>query len=230
MQLDGAQFTPINPTTWFVVLRRGQVYLLQRNEGGDWSLMSLYQTVGAVGEVSRVSLCPMGKFVTFGKEKGLFGSQVKTEGEKMLQEQKHILGLLFVASRLGDSSLLGYALDETTVVDALQTEPGLGGGKKSKNTIIPSKDEEASDAPMKSDGDSDDYERILQLEEEALYGNTSSETSGNPDIIPPSDDDDDAFLAARAATTCISAKRLPLRPQCPRGKMWMVSRLSLLTT
>ena len=208
LQLDGAKFTPINPTTWFVVLRRGQIYLLQRNEGGEWSLMSLYQTVGAVGEVSCVSACPMGKYstVSFGKDKGLFHTTaLKAEEEvKLLLEQKqHIIGLFFVASRLGDSSLLGYALGESSVVDALQTEPGLGTDKsKTKNSIVPTKDEDGNgnspNTPMKIDSDNavdeEDYERILQQEEEALYGgNTSDEKLGNPDIVPPSDDDDDNY-------------------------------------
>ncbi len=183
LQLDGAQFTPINPTTWFVVLRRGQVYLLQRNDGGDWSLMSLYQTVGAVGEVSKVTACLMGKYstISFGKD-GLF----KAEGKVL--EQKHILGLLFVASRLGDSSLLGYALGESAVVDALQSEPGLENDKvdtKRENSIIPTKEEAVKI-------DEGDYERILQQEEDALYGGTtSSEMLESPDVVPPSDDDDE---------------------------------------
>jgi len=199
LQLDGAQFTPINPTTWFVVLRRGQVYLLQHNDGGDWSLMSLYQTVGAVGEVSKVTACPMGKYSTLslGKNQGLFKGEAS--GEKVLKEQKHIIGLLFVASRLGDSSLLGYALGESTVVDALQTEPGLGNGKaKRENAIIPSKDEEAINID-------DDYERILRLEEDALYGPiTSNDASDNPDIVPPSDDDEDDKTLVRTKRARLS--------------------------
>ena len=215
MQLDGAQFTPINTNTWFVVLRRGQVYLLQKNDGGQWSLMSLYQTVGAVGEISCVSICPMGHYSasSFGKDNSFFqlSSKAEASGEKSLQQQQqHAIGLLFVASRLGDSSLLGYALGETTVVDALQTEPGLGSDKKGvkkENVVIPTEEEAAdgnsSMTAVKIDGDTavneEDYERILQLEEDALYGGTTlNEKSGNPDIVPPSDDDDEALGNLRA--------------------------------
>jgi cleavage and polyadenylation specificity factor subunit 1 len=215
MQLDGAQFTPITTNTWFVVLRRGQVYLLQKNDGGQWSLMSLYQTVGAVGEISCMSICPMGHYSasSFGKDNSFFqlSSKAEASGKKSLQQQQqHAIGLLFVASRLGDSSLLGYALGETSVVDALQTEPGLGSDKKGlkkENVVIPTKEETAdknsSITAIKIDGDTavneEDYERILKLEEDALYGGTTlDEKSGNPDIVPPSDDDDEALGNLRA--------------------------------
>ena len=205
MQLDGAQFTPINTSTWFVVLRRGQVYLLQRNDIGEWSMMSLYQTVGAVGEISGLISCPLGHFSpSFGKEKGFFDSSLKTETpeEKSMQKQ-HMIGLLFVASRLGDSSLLGYALAETSVVAALQAELGLGSDKqniKIDNSVL-SKEENSEKHSLtkavKVNSDiatnDDEYERTLQIEEDALYGDTTTfnDKLERPDIIPPSDDDGD---------------------------------------
>ncbi|VEU41818.1 unnamed protein product [Pseudo-nitzschia multistriata] len=208
VQLDGARFTPLDATTWFVVLRRGQVYLLQRDkdlDSGRWSFMPLYQTVGAVGECSGLSCCPMGVYSALSatKDKGLFYSPPKA-GEA--EQQLHDIGLLFVASRLGDSSLLGYALGKTSVAEALKTEPGLGDpGEtvKTEQTIRPRNGTNESDAnspkteATAEDGGTpvgdDDYERILQLEEEALYGNatTSDGNVGKPDLVPPSDDDDD---------------------------------------
>ena len=218
IQLDGAQFTPVNATTWFVVLRRGQVYLLQNNNNdnnnsdvvGEFSFMSLYQTVGAVGEVSHVSCYPMGKYGAeslgesdkiWGKDSLMFSSPITTnKAAKILQAMVDI-GLLFVASRMGDSSLLGYALGKTSVVDALKTEPGLGNVKK-ENTIVPNKGEgtmpvvqiSANNNKKKTvmmDDGCKDYEQILQLEEEALYAPSTDERSETLNVIPPSDDDEE---------------------------------------
>jgi len=218
IQLDGAQFTAVNATTWFVVLRRGQVYLLQNNTNdcnqtdviGEWSFMSLYQTVGAVGEVSHVSYCPMGKYNTallgesdkmWGKNSLMFSSPATSKvvtTTKILQSMVD-MGLIFVASRMGDSSLLGYALGKTSLVNALKTEPGLGNVKK-ENTTVPNKVEELSTKDQKKSLMVDDsYERILQVEEEALYAplfneiNTTTyrdESLETLNVIPPSDDED----------------------------------------
>eukprot|EP00536_Pseudo-nitzschia_multiseries_P002927 jgi/Psemu1/184691/e_gw1.41.175.1 len=196
VQLDGAKFSPLNATTWFVVLRRGQVYLLQKENdggGGNWSFMPLYQTVGAIGEISDLSCCPMG--IMF------YSSSSKSDAAGKLEEQLHDIGLLFVASRLGDSSLLGYALGRTSVAEALKTEPGIGDGRnvKTEDTILSIKGEESKDTTKTASfvddslaGSDEDYDRILQLEEDALYGDTTSdEKSGNPNVIPLSDEDDD---------------------------------------
>jgi cleavage and polyadenylation specificity factor subunit 1 len=189
------------------------VYLLQRNDGGQWSLMSLYQTVGAVGEVSHASLCPMGQY-SVGKEKSFFETSFEKDvlGEKLQQQHQHLIGLLFVASRLGDSSLLGYALGETSVVDALKTEPGLGNKNvKTDNVVIPTKEEDANRV-VKMDGDEEDYERILELEEDALYAGTDSkEASANPDIVPPSDDDDDEHNKTQRAKRARFSNMLVVR-------------------
>eukprot|EP00537_Pseudo-nitzschia_pungens_P008215 CAMPEP_0172362906 /NCGR_PEP_ID=MMETSP1060-20121228/6404_1 /TAXON_ID=37318 /ORGANISM="Pseudo-nitzschia pungens, Strain cf. cingulata" /LENGTH=1509 /DNA_ID=CAMNT_0013085515 /DNA_START=17 /DNA_END=4546 /DNA_ORIENTATION=- len=211
IQLDGARFSPINATTWFVVLRRGQVYLLQKDKdsggGGHWSFMPLYQTVGAVGEVSHLSCCPMGMYAALSsaKDKSMFYSSSKSDAAGTLEEQLHDIGLLFVASRLGDSSLLGYALGKTSVAEALKTEPGIGDvgqNIKTENTLLPIKGEESTNASKPASsvvddvmGSDEDYEQILQLEEEALYGDTTSdEKSGNPNVIPLSDEDDEDNL------------------------------------
>ncbi len=65
------------------------------------------------------------------------------------------MGLLFVGSRLGDSSLLGYALESSPVADALKQEPGLKAYVDGHGILV------------KQEDDEDD--RTLQLEEDALY-------------------------------------------------------------
>jgi cleavage and polyadenylation specificity factor subunit 1 len=209
IQLDGAHFAPVNATTWFVVLRRGQIFLLQCTGAGDgassgrgeWAFMSLFQTVGAVGEVSHLSCHPLGKVsATFSKETFFMDKDsmmLNKAGTQVVD-----IGFLFVASRLGDSSLLGYSLEEMSVANAVRTEPGMNSTKK-ENTIVTVKGETMTELnnvlPEVVD---EEYDRILRMEEEALYADVSEADStplkqegkgGGPDIVPPSDDEQDTM-------------------------------------
>ena len=217
IQLDGAQFLPVNATTWFVVLRRGQVYLLQNNRNelnqtdvaGEWSFMSLYQTVGGVGEVSHVSCCPMGKYDTvlfeksdklWGKDSLMFSSPISSKCTSTTQSMVE-MGLMFVASRMGDSSLLGYALCKSSLSDAIKVEPGLMNVKK-ENTIVSKRDEEIPVNNQKKIlvNNSEEYEQILKLEEEALYAEETNGTATRVEfnlILPSDDEDNEESLSSR---------------------------------
>jgi len=177
--LDGAEFSFVNDTTAFVILRGGQVYLLQYTN--SWSMLPLYTTVGALGQVASVMSWPLGSFASPNlypkwKEKSKTTEEVEAAVE---------MGLLFVGSRLGDSSLLGYALAQSSVADAIKQEPGLLGITKPKK-------EETKEILQAGD---EEYERILQLEEEALYARGGGEGNA-PDVVPPSDEEeeDDDFV------------------------------------
>jgi cleavage and polyadenylation specificity factor subunit 1 len=210
IQLDGAQFTAINNRTWLVVLRRGEVYLLQYSGSaglgrGKWSFMSLYQKVGALGEVSQIRCQTLGEvsvdsnkqIFNFDKESWM-GSKYNTG--KAPRDITMEIGLVFVSSRLGDSSLLGFVLEETSVANALITKAGNDGVKK-ESTVIKGieKNKSATQDPFTdfiASIDVDEaYDRILKLEEEALYAPVSKEdgtlSTHGPNVVPPSDDESD---------------------------------------
>ena len=183
--LDGAEFSFVNDTTAFVILRGGQVYLLQYTN--SWSMLPLYTTVGALGQVANVMSWPLGSFASPNlypkwKEKSKTTGTLEEEEEEGAAVE---MGLLFVGSRLGDSSLLGYALAQSSVADAIKQEPGLLGTTKPKQ-------EENKEILQAGD---EEYERILQMEEDALYARGGGAEGNGPDVVPPSDeeeeDDDD---------------------------------------
>ncbi|KAL3921231.1 MAG: hypothetical protein SGILL_002856 [Bacillariaceae sp.] len=206
IQLDGAQFTAVNNRSWLVVLRRGEVYLLQYSGSagigrGKWSFMSLYQKVGALGEVSQVRCQTLGKvsgnstkqIFNFDKESWM-GSKYNTDTASSKDISVEI-GLVFVSSRLGDSSLLGFVLEETSVANALLSKSEQN-GVKNESTVIKgvSDDNENGFTGFLGSIDVDEaYDRVLKLEEEALYAPVSSEdgtlTADSPNVVPPSDDE-----------------------------------------
>jgi len=180
--LDGAEFSFVNETTAFVVLRAGQVYLLQYTN--TWSLLPLFMNVGALGQVANVTSWSIGNISTaafLDKAKLYNGSK-----DKPVE-----MGMLFVGSRLGDSSLLGYGLATVSVADAMKQEPGFSQAKTETNETILGGQRTNVD---------DEYDRILRLEEEALYAPTADDGTPGPDVIPPSDDDEDALVGVQHAT------------------------------
>jgi cleavage and polyadenylation specificity factor subunit 1 len=127
----------------------------------------LYITIGAIGQVANLICWPLGNAPFLDSKLFDESKQPKTANMEM--------GLLFVGSRLGDSSLLGYALEDTSVADALKQEPGLK-AKTEEGILVKQEDEE--------------YDRILQLEEDALYAPTDELQDEKVNVILPSDDEE----------------------------------------
>ena len=176
IQLDGACIDMISETLGIVVLRHGDVYLLQLLHE-QWSLLPVGHTLGSLGQVSSLLVLPMQ-----GETSVLDKILPKAAGVSM--------GLVFCGSRMGDSSLLGYTLESNvTLVDAMQGKDNSTG-----DSTIKQEDQEQQ---LPQEAIVDDYEIILQGEEDALYAlddehdQTTKPDKELPDVIPPSDEEND---------------------------------------
>jgi hypothetical protein len=153
IQLDGCCVTWLSEHSAIMALRTGQLYVLQRTDD-RWAVMPLGQTLGAVGEVAHLASLPIG---------GLRWLEKMKMDENKASEMQ--MGVLFAGSRTGDSLFLGYALEIVTMPWAAiksegQTFINFEGSELSKV---------ATTAPI-----ANGLDRILQLEEEALYGTDRS--------------------------------------------------------
>eukprot|EP00980_Cylindrotheca_fusiformis_P001963 scaffold443_cov125-Cylindrotheca_fusiformis.AAC.12 len=171
--LDGARICFANEKAAFCVLRYGQVFLLQYTN--SWSLLPLYTNIGAIGQIANLCCWSLGNVLSSKMLETKIGGATENSKKSLMEA-----GLLFVGSRLGDSSLLGYALETTSMADAMKEESVLRNPKL-----------ESSPSTNKADATADtEYNRILRLEEDALYGAPLTEDNG-PTLIPESDDDEE---------------------------------------
>ncbi|GAX14519.1 cleavage and polyadenylation specificity factor subunit 1 [Fistulifera solaris] len=170
LQLDGSCLTALSSTTAILSLRAGQLYILQYAVDA-WTMLPLGQSLGSVGEVALLTSLPME-----GAAKELL-SKVQSSADSDFS-----LGLLFAGSRLGDSLLLGYALETKSL--------SMKSIKQELHASLSIKSEVNNDSKLENDEADSEYERILRLEEEALYAPVPMGDS-EPHLIQPSDNEDD---------------------------------------
>jgi len=168
VQLDGSDLTWLSPHSAIIALRTGQLYVLQRTTD-QWTLLPTGQTLGGVGEVAHLSSLPFEGLGNTVLSK-LLG---KTAGDLSM-------GLIFAGSRMGDSLLLGYALESVNI-------PWKGSTKQDVKSELGIKEEVTDAVDVHAD---DEYDQILCLEEDALYAPVEADGSA-PDLVPPSDEDDE---------------------------------------
>lgn len=184
IQLDGAGVAMINDSLGLVVLRHGAVYLLQQVHE-NWSMLPVGQTLGSLGQIASVLVLPM------------LGETSVLDKLMPAKQVGVSMGLVFCGSSFGDSSLLGYTLESNvTLFDVTQEKE-----TSTKDQMIKAEDV----LPMQVTHIHDEYEQILQSEEDALYSLDADEESshtvkGQPDVIPPSDEESDEKFDTRRRT------------------------------
>lgn len=143
VQLDGAWTSWLSPTAAIVALRRGQLYTLQQTTAGEsgdlqWSLLPTGQTLGAVGEVSDLVTLPLENHRMNTADRTKTAAWLSDRTEKELS-----FGFLFAGSRLGDSLLLGFALELVTMPWQRKEDPSV----KEENEKVPSSSSFVSVSP-----------------------------------------------------------------------------------
>lgn len=174
LSLDGCAVAWVSPQAAILSLRTGQLYVLQQSLNKQWTLLPLGRTLGGIGEIEQLVTLP-------------FEHSSASVLSSMLGEKAQELsaGLMFAGSRLGNSLLLGYALESMDLPLA------------DKHTVFPVKDETLSaytPFTQRYNEVDEDYDRILQTEEAALYASTPLDSI--PDVVPESDDEGERGVEA----------------------------------
>lgn len=200
LQLDGCACCFLNSHAAMIVLRRGQVYLLQQI-GHEWTMLPTGQTLASTGEVTHLLSYPLDS-----KQNNVFSSllqrldKTKTEEDHRKFDSAHLsTGLVFAGSRLGDSHLLGYVLDKVKIPSSafvlnepLAASDSANPKEKDTNELPQEEKDDLSEPSLIQQR----RNQILAEEEEALYAppvRVPSSESGrtSPHWIHASSDDDD---------------------------------------
>ena len=196
LQLDGSQCCLVTENAALIVLRRGQVYLLQR-AAGLWSVVPTGQSLMSMGEVAHLRSLPL---LSLKSQPDLMSKlfnpkkmATKKEGDQMNDSFVNT-GLVFAGSRLGDSLLMGYTVDTTMIPMSAMEQDDNSEKKdpKSEQRVKVDPEEKKAIAPIHEDED------ILAMEEEELYAPVSKTDQSTPNVVPPSEDEgEDDYLQMR---------------------------------
>jgi hypothetical protein len=219
LSLDGCAFTWLTDTTAMVVLRHGAVYLWQpvhsspwfanghttRNAARDtssrdasqWALWPTGHTLGSMGHIATLLALPISTLNLASASGPLWDPIAKSTTKN---NHTWIYGILLAGSRLGDSLFMAYALERTSQI--VPTDDGIASMLKTESGM--------NEWNMESVKPTDDFERMLLEEEEALYDKRG-------DIVPPSseeDEDEDTWQSGSG----------PARPKQARRNEYTVLR------
>jgi len=268
IQLDGCRLVFVNDSVALVSLRNGSLYSLELHEKKDtigvggaaqgmcMSLSPVGQKLGALGMISTLCTMPLlhipsvrryfHKFLDETKQLGHAKKEntakesiPDSELEKSPGSSLSALGLIFAGSRLGDSTLLLYGLEEKVKLVPLEDEEKERNNQRKRSSkeelkeksgkspsAIGSKrikvDEETIETGSEKDAVvtiSDDEarlseEEILRREEDALYVQTDKSILGAniEGSFQRDESDDDEQVETKTLLPRINAKQL-YRPQ-----------------
>ncbi|GKY93126.1 hypothetical protein MPSEU_000280800 [Mayamaea pseudoterrestris] len=197
--LDGSAWTWVDTgsaatsATALVSLRRGQLYIFQRLGHKTWSLLPTGQTLGGIGQIDHMTALSL----NHASNKSSWVS--KLGGEKSVDMS---MGLIFAGSRLGNSLLLGFALEAIKMPSDLETlkhdlVPVVSSSMAKTTSQILDQTHVKSDV-LASVVD-EDYDRILRIEEEALYApcDDNGTNVDNLDTVPDVASDAEKHAFAR---------------------------------
>ena len=182
LALDGSCMTPLSDSSALVALRTGQLYVLQQQTRvQEWTMLPAGQKLGTAGEVAWLSALPFDEKKVTG-----FVHQKLLGGDKPVSATKVSMGLVFAGSRLGDSLLLGYALEKVNldVIKEEEKDPSV----KQEETL-PTISNSESNGSRKGVTRGTAYDENLRREEEALYAPVETSESG-PHVVPLSDEEE----------------------------------------
>jgi len=224
LSLDGCALAWISPHSAFVALRTGQVYVLQELvESRQWTILPTGMTLGGVGEVEHMTALPLEATSPALMKKITGGAGIEL-----------FVGLLFAGSRLGNSMTLGYAVESVKlkVKMSVKAEEDEDGEQQIavKEEMDPSDTKQDDEISSVSRTLKSEYDRVLKLEEDALYApvtSTADQQADEPDVVPPSDDEVDSapssskrqrlpkFTVVRGLTALDTLTNLgPIGPSC----------------
>ena len=227
LQLDGARAAFVSENVALVCLSNGSLHSLQLHIGGVRTFMSLSPAgnrVGGLGVASCLSVLAM-RYHASSIDRYLKNNLLGSSGGVGTKKEEDVLtdaneqtplfaglvskGLIFVGSRMGDCTLLTFALNKptrlvVTDVDAVENENGKrkleganpdGASSISQAAIKHLKTEVSTVDIVETPGGEQTLSRedILRLEEEELYrDDTTGVDTTAPSIVSPSRTDEES--------------------------------------